>query len=119
MKIVIDDISVPSGNRLIRMHWAVRRKLIKDWYWLILAGAKGTDKVNYYRYVKITGIVKRRMDDTNFRTACDKLINDNLKKLLLIEDDFLTKCSFDYIQEVAKGKKPQITIELFDNKGGE
>lgn len=91
IEFTIED-AVPSLNRLLRMHWYQRRRLIKKWEWLVFA--------EVYRFsggpmafpagkvkVSITRCYRRvPLDEDNLHGAA-KLILDALKACRILVDD--------------------------------
>lgn len=84
----IDEV-VPSVNRLMRMHWAQRRKLQKKWHWLIWLEfyRRGAPKVPKGRLaVHITRYSFHVLDDDNLHGAA-KVVLDALKTVKILTDD--------------------------------
>lgn len=82
---------VPSLNRLLRMHWTQRRRLIQRWSWLVLGAVRGRDTLPVGQFVGRVRIrVIRRshhtLDDDNLAGSA-KVILDALKRIGVIEDD--------------------------------
>lgn len=107
LEIIIKGETPPSENVIRRLHWAERKRIKDRWFYLIREQVR-PQKV-YFRKITITGLMKRRLDPDNFVGACKSCVVDNLKKIRLIEDDFLTKVEIEYKQEIA-GKRQIATI---------
>lgn len=86
------DEAVPSLNKLLRMHWVARRKLLKQWEWLIFLEfwKQHGGATNYYRAekakVRITRFSHHLLDPDNLHGSA-KIVLDALKKIGLIADD--------------------------------
>ena len=107
IEIIIKGETPPSENVIRKLHWAERKRIKDKWYYLIREQVR-PQKV-YFRKITITGILKRRFDFDNWVGANKSCVLDNLKKIKLIEDDFLTKVKVEYNQEIA-GKRQIATI---------
>ena len=88
------EVITPSANVYDRMHWRKKRKLSKDWFFILyeaicekyfhdepLRRAKKKRQVDVVRYSRGT------LDEGNVWTPVDKMIFDNLVKLGILVDD--------------------------------
>ena len=80
---------VPSNNRLLRMHWAQRRKLAQKWQWLVWLEVfrLGFPSLPPGKLaVRITRRSHHRMDADNLAGSA-KIVLDALRYTHLIADD--------------------------------
>lgn len=81
---------VPSLNKLLRMHWSARRKLIKKWQWLLwleISRAGGLDTFPKGKVeVRITRSSYHALDQDNLNGSA-KIVLDALKINRVIPDD--------------------------------
>ena len=80
---------IPSNNKLLRMHWANRARLIKEWKNFVSLFGK-IDSVDGHCNIKVIEIVPkggRRLDEINLLAAADKLIIDAMVKLKILKND--------------------------------
>lgn len=80
---------IPSNNKLLRMHWANRGRLVKEWLGFVKLFAK-IEPIDSHCKLTVTEIVPkggRRLDETNLLASADKLIIDALVKLKLLKND--------------------------------
>lgn len=104
---------IPSFNRLVRMHWATRRALLKKWQWLVwlevlrsrpsMVGPF-TEKVQ----VKITRYSHKTLDPDNLHGSA-KIILDALRAAKVLVDD--TPAHIALICEQIKGA-PRTVIRV-------
>ena len=113
---------LPSGNQLLRMHWAKRRKMIEQWAWAV---KKGLQKANinyvgntsYFKSpVSISATVfikdqRGKKDDSNIITSLDKLIIDNMVKQKIFVDDSPDYLEYGHINQ-AVDREERIEIEI-------
>lgn len=89
LEIQVPEVA-PSLNRLMRMHWAARRKLLKKWEVILWAELYRIGAHDFRYKGKVTVQIMRRshhmMDADNLHGAA-KLILDSLKTAGVIEDD--------------------------------
>ena len=86
-KLFVSEL-LPSANAFLRLHWAARQRLSRDWYWLLIgAGAGMVSSVRGKRSVRMTRCASRLMDQANLWTPSDKCVLDNLVRMKLIKDD--------------------------------
>lgn len=103
----------PSLNRLMRMHWSARRRVLKKWEWIVYAEVYrigGPVALKYHGKVRVQ-IMRRsnhRLDPDNLHGAA-KLVLDALKTAKVIEDD--SPAHIELICEQESGK-PQTTIKV-------
>ena len=113
---------LPSGNVLLRMHWAKRATLVKQWR-MATAGAvliARASKANGARvfHVQATRVATRPLDTANFATALDKLVIDGLCKpmgrrrfgLGIIHDDAPQWLTVECLQRKPRGDEPACVI---------
>lgn len=92
LKIVVPDLT-PTNNTLIRLHWARRSKLNKEWVWLIKAALLFDNidlskiKFRKKRHVHIISYRKRLADTDNLIGGAKCLIDSLVKNEILIDDD--------------------------------
>lgn len=82
---------VPSLNRLMRLHWAARRRLLKKWEWIVFAevyrvGGPLAIKYEGRMRVRITRRSGKLLDQDNL-VGSAKIVLDALKNSRLIADD--------------------------------
>lgn len=111
MKITIPDCP-PSLNKVLRMHWSSKRKLLNDWI-LLLRGAcpRGAGLCNGRRNVKVTLHHSRLFDKDNSYGAC-KVIFDALKVDGFIVDDSRQWLEATVEQAQCPHKQRHTVIEL-------
>jgi len=110
MKLTI-SLPIISGNKLLRMHWAKRAKIQKDYYWEII------EVIDYPRLPKqqlkkviITSYRKRLLDKDNLYAGTKPLV-DALKRAGLIWDDSPRWLDLEDRQVVdAKNKRTEVEI---------
>lgn len=101
----------PAANAFMRMHWAKRRAMKKEWRIAIIAafGTARPTQAKDKRLVTITIRTPRARDHANLWLAADKLILDNLTVLGWIVDDSTTWLDV----EVRSEKGPaEVTIDI-------
>lgn len=90
IEIQVPEIA-PSLNRLVRMHWSARRRLLKKWEWIVFAEVYrvgGPLAIKYHGKMRVS-IIRRShhvLDHDNLHGAA-KLVLDALKAARVIEDD--------------------------------
>lgn len=103
----------PSLNRLLRMHWRTRRRLLKKWEWAIFAevyrlgGPIAVKQVGRVA-VRITRRGRKTLDQDNLHGAA-KIILDALKASKVIEDDSPAHIELTCEQESGS---PQTTVRI-------
>ncbi len=114
MKLTIPDIP-PSLNKVLRMHWAKKRGLLRAWIWMIrTSGIFGNSLVAFAggrRRVRITLHHSRLYDKDNAYGAC-KVIFDALKAEGLIMDDSAKWLEAIVEQEKCPHKQRHTIVEL-------
>ena len=116
IKITIKSSS-RSLNDLLRMHWAVRKKLKDDLAWEVFAELNKVDpghevvRTPQKVFMKITSYRKSFLDKDNFFGGLKELI-DVIKELRLIYDDSPEYLNLEAEQKIEKKRKEQRT-EIF------
>jgi hypothetical protein len=105
----------PSLNQVLRMHWAKKRLLKKDWiamiaHSLLLEGWR-MKKVDVKQRVVITIHNARTYDKDNAYGSC-KVILDAMKTLELLVDDRKEWLDVDVKQEPSTRKDKRTVIEI-------
>ena len=108
----------PSLNQVLRMHWAVKRKLGQNWHW-VLSGIRTIDARNLRDAAKRQSRVKmlitlhnaRQYDRDNAFGAC-KVIVDAAKQAGLIYDDRPAYLDLEVKQEKSTRKAKKTVIEF-------
>jgi len=111
MKIVI-DLPIISGNKLLRMHWAKRAKIQKDYYsaiYVVIPIYLHPPKQRK-RKVIITSYRKRLLDKDNLYAGA-KLLVDALKKAGLIWDDSPKWINLE-VKQAVDGKNPRTEVVI-------
>ena len=102
----------PSLNKVLRMHWTKRRKLLEAWMWMIrVAWGHPLTTCQIKRKVTITLHHSRLFDKDNAYGAC-KVIFDALKSQGLIVDDSPEWLEASVKQEKCKHKERHTVIQL-------
>ncbi len=124
IRLVINKVT-PSGNELLRLHWAARKKeqnffaalllgQIRQWEHINDFAGDGTIKATGKRRVTITRHGKRTLDTDNGYSGL-KLLLDELVKFKLLIDDKPTHCELIFLQEkLQKNCDPHTIITLED-----
>ena len=90
IRIEIPEV-VPSLNRLLRMHWAARRRLLKRWEWAVFAEVYrvgGPLAVRFHGKVQVRICRRSRgMLDQDNLAGSAKFVLDALKVSKVIADD--------------------------------
>lgn len=111
LEIQVPEVA-PSLNRLMRMHWAARRKLLKKWEVAVWAELYRIGAHRFHYSGRVTVHIMRRshhmLDADNLHGAA-KLILDSLKTARVIEDD--SPEHIDLVCEQESGKL-QTTIRI-------
>ena len=116
---------LPSGNQLLRMHWAKRRKMIEQWAWAVKQGLQKArvlyiGNVSYFgRPVTVSAkvfVLNKRMekDRSNIITSLDKLVIDNLVTQKVLVDDTPEYLDWGTIEQPI-GKPERIELELIEH----
>ena len=116
---------LPSGNQLLRMHWAKRNRVIKQWAWAVKQGLQKAKilyigNVSYFgRPVSVNArvfILNKRMekDRSNIITALDKLVIDHLVTQKVLVDDSPEYLEWGFINQPI-GKPERIELELVEH----
>lgn len=106
--------ATPTLNRLLRMHWAERRRLGKQCeLWVSVAARQAaTPRAQGRRWVEITRHGPRLLDDDNLRGGC-KPVLDALRYAGLIADDSPDLVSVGYRQVIDR-VEPRTTVRVSD-----
>jgi|GEM_PF-4816853 len=82
-------LCLPSANKYLRMHWADRERLKRDFAIVIKARTRNLPRFSAVNQITLELSFKtnRRRDKMNYILSADKLIIDNLVKLGKIPDD--------------------------------
>ncbi len=115
MRLVIAKVT-PSGNELLRLHWAARKKEQNVFAALLLGQIRqhATWPACGKRRVTITRFGKRTLDTDNGYSGL-KLLLDELVKFKLLIDDKPSHCELIFVQEkLQKNCSPHTVIELTD-----
>ena len=116
-KITIKTLT-PSLNKLLRMHWAERKKLKDDLAWEVFAELQKQNPeyevilLPQKAKLEITSYRKSFLDKDNFIGGL-KLLIDAIKELRIIYDDspeFLTLKATQKIEKKRKNQRTEITI---------
>jgi hypothetical protein len=122
---------LPSGNVLLRMHWAKRAEVVRRWR-MATAGAvliARVQKANGAKtfHVKATRVASKPLDTCNFATSLDKLVIDGLCKpmgrrrfgLGIIYDDAPQWLTVECLQRKPRGDEPAcVILEIEPREGG-
>jgi len=111
MKIVI-DLPIISANKLLRMHWAKRAKIQKDYYsaiYVVIPIYLHPPKQRK-RKVIITSYRKRLLDKDNLYAGTKPLV-DALKKAGLIWDDSPKWINLE-VKQAVDGKNQRTEVEI-------
>jgi hypothetical protein len=120
MRLEIPDVP-PSLNKVLRMHWAKRKKLMENWI-LSLAGAASASERYDLRHslrpkeVSITLRHSRAYDTDNAYGAC-KIVCDAMVKLGYLVDDAGEWLKLTVEQEKCPHKQRHTVIEVSDAQG--
>lgn len=80
----------PSLNKLIRLHWRDRQKLIITWDWEVKAAIRETyEEITFehpQRKVRIISYRKRIMDEDNFIGGLKPMVDALVLNHLLVDD---------------------------------
>jgi Holliday junction resolvase RusA-like endonuclease len=112
IEIVVPEVA-PSLNRLMRLHWAARRRLLKKWEWIMYVETyrvRGPTAVKFEGKlsVRITRRSRKTLDHDNLYGSA-KLILDAMTSVgLLLDDD---PAHIELICEQERGT-PQTTIKV-------
>lgn len=111
----------PSLNRLVRMHWAARNRLLKKWQWIVWAevyrlGGPSGMKFHGKVRVRITRRSHHLLDADNLHGAA-KLVLDALKTAKVIEDDSPEHIELHCEQESGSAQTT-IRIDALTGEGG-
>jgi hypothetical protein len=112
IEIEIPEVA-PSLNKLIRLHWAARRKLQQRWSWLILS--KRPSIVTAPKKAKV--VINRQSPkflDTDNLYGASKMIVDALKHAALISGDDPSRLTLVCTQSRGKAET-KITVDV-DNE---
>lgn len=103
----------PSNNRMLRMHWAMRRKLKGDWQWLVKAEAlRLPAPIRVLPRAKL--IIERfgpKMLDYDNLVGGAKGIVDSLVSEGFFVDDSPAHLTSEYRQHIGKPSRTVISIE--------
>lgn len=114
LRLVIPD-TPPSLNKVLRMHWATKRKLNQNWVNQVWAASyccrPFDDLYEEKAKVKITLHHARAYDQDNAYGAC-KTVLDALRRSRLIRDDTAEWLELTVEQEKCKHRDRHTVIEL-------
>ena len=110
MRIVIDDVP-ESLNKVLRMHWAVRKRYNDKWYALVRSQIVPRRRKPKGKMVVFISLMRKRLlDKDNLYGSC-KVIVDGIKQLDLIVDDDPKHLDLHCTQMTGKTKATIIIIE--------
>ena len=110
MRLTIQDVPV-SGNKLLRMHWAVRSKYNQYWQTLVRSQINNGHRAPKTKMkVQISQMRKRKLDKDNLYSSVKPLV-DALKYWKLIRDDSPDWIELDVVQTTGPEKITVINIE--------
>jgi|TARA_R110000751_G_scaffold114468_3_gene213861 Holliday junction resolvase RusA-like endonuclease len=107
----------PSQNQLLRMHWAKRKKIQKDFEWSIVQAVGNRSSALCSVHITITRKSVGVEPDPDNLTASAKLILDALQRVGVIKDDSPKYITLRVQWEQAKKRVEQetvVTIEKWD-----
>ena len=111
MKIVI-ELPIISGNKLLRMFWAKRAKIQRDYLLAILDETIGVKKGEQKKVKAVITSYRKRLLDTDNLYSGIKPLGDALKKAGLIWDDSPKWINLKARQIVdSKNPRTEIVIE--------
>ena len=100
----------PSQNQLLRMHWAKRKRIQKDFEWSIVQQVGNRSSALRGVHVTITRKSVGVEPDPDNLTASAKLILDALQRVNAIKDDSPKNISLKVTWERASKKTDQGTL---------
>ena len=100
----------PSQNQLLRMHWAKRKRIQKDFEWSIVQQVGNRNSAMRGVHVTITRKSVGVEPDPDNLTASAKLILDALQRVNVIKDDSPQYISLAVERERAKKRIEQGTV---------
>ena len=92
----------PSQNQLLRMHWAKRKRIQKDFEWSIVQQVGNRNSALRGVHVTITRKSVGVEPDPDNLTASAKLILDALQRTNVIKDDSQQEVTFAEANRAAK-----------------
>jgi hypothetical protein len=119
--LVVPSIT-PSTNQLMRMHWAVKRRLRQSLQWELVTALAQTGeplppaesgKTAPKRMVKITTYHPRRFDPDNASGGC-KVLLDAMRDVGLLRNDSPKWLELIVVQKIAKLDDCRTEIEIED-----
>ena len=109
MQYIIPCVPV-SGNRLERMHWAVRHKYNIDWAWRVkVAGFETITPQPIKRTVNIHQVRRRKLDKDNLYFSVKPIV-DALKNMGVLWDDCEEYANLNVTQETGKPVRTLIEV---------
>lgn len=109
MRLIIDDVP-ESLNKVLRMHWAKRKRYNDQWYVLIRAQVRPTRKKAPKMKVVISQMRRRLLDKDNLYGSVKPIV-DGMRYAGIIRDDTPEWIDLDVRQQVGKVKMTVIDIE--------
>lgn len=112
--------ATPSLNKVLRCHWAVRKRLKASWSLLVLravgnSGNMAALKATGKRHVTVVRFGKKVADYDNLVGGCKSLLIDNLVAHGLLVDDSPTWLECEYLQDrPPKGEAEHTRVILRD-----
>ncbi len=114
MKFTISE-PIPSGNVILRSHWAIRRRLLNTYEWRMLSiiGPLRVRLPTKKMKVKIISYRARLLDKDNLYSGAKNLV-DALRRTRLIRDDSPRWLELEVEQEVdRKNMRTEIEIKEY------
>ncbi len=112
IEIEIPEVA-PSLNKLIRLHWAARRKLQQKWAWMVISKRPAITMAPKKAKVIINRQSPHLLDTDNLYGA-SKIIVDALKAAALIQGDDPARLNLVCTQNRGKAET-KITVQV-DNE---
>ena len=115
MKLTI-SLPIISANKLLRMHWAKRAKIQRDYFYAIMAqwwnigNFLSPVRIKKKKKVIITSYRKRLLDKDNLYAGA-KCLGDALKKAGLIWDDSPKWINLE-VKQAVDGKNPRTEVVI-------
>ncbi len=105
------QLQIPSLNKLLRTHWALRRQKKQQWG-LVIKNKTKEIKNHQFNRLEITSHRTRMLDYDNLVGGCKEIIVDNIKNLGLIIDDDPKSVLVSYTQKKCDKKNQHTEIKL-------
>ncbi len=103
-------MKIQSQNVRDKLHWSVRAKQKKQWYWLIRKHLKPKEPPTVPVQIAIHSHRTKKLDLANLIGGDCKPIIDTLKDLGYIKDDNPDWFRCDYDQFISKNERTEIII---------